>query len=757
LQGATSFNRGEMVSPAVVLWPDKEQQWAKLMPLLRHQMAQLLTFGDYDAAARTGPAIWIKCMVARQLPELPVVADSTPIIYLPGVSRAELRAVEECDPALQPLAELQYRGVWFTQPSTKDWTVLSFLCSEAGLGLNVARDASTLEALQHTLVPLGRTPLQHLEGKLITHETLVGLVHADPVRAILNWMDEQNSVHDRDADQWKAFRTICDGYGFDPESDGRIVAAERMGLRQGNWQFVWSRFAEAPQQYPRIPGLLRSAQPTFKGDLFEDRSPWPRENEKDEQALRDALNILSHVAQPEAAKAVASLEAEHGERRSWVWAQLGLAPLAVALEHLARLAKLCTGNLSGATRDELAASYREVGWQADAAAVEALAAVTATADEQAVRAAVRALYLPWLERHAGRLQQLVKQEPLQNHNAAQLLKLDTSTCVLFVDGMRYDVGRHLGAAMQRRGWELQQSWRWTALPSVTATAKPAASPVADLVSGGMNDANFTTRVESSHKELTADRFRELLELRGIQYIPRVERGNPTGRGWTEVGDLDRRGHDEGARLARRVSETVNDIVARVEELLDAGWQRVHLVTDHGWLLMPGGLPKVSLPAYLASSRWGRCAALKQSSAVEVPVVPWHWNPDVRVALAPGAGVFVDGREYAHGGVTLQECVVPELIVGRRAESTTDARIASVEWVNLRCKVKVDGIYQGCRLDIRTKPNDGSSSVATPKEVPENGQVSLIVGDDSMDQCAAVIVLLDAAGRVVAKQATTIGG
>src|SRR5690348_14487619 len=83
LQDATSYNRGEMVSPAVVLWPDKEQQWAKLVPLLRHQMAQLLTFGDFDPEARTGPAIWIKCMVARQLPELPLVADSTPIVYLP--------------------------------------------------------------------------------------------------------------------------------------------------------------------------------------------------------------------------------------------------------------------------------------------------------------------------------------------------------------------------------------------------------------------------------------------------------------------------------------------------------------------------------------------------------------------------------------------------------------------------------------------------------------------------------------------------
>jgi hypothetical protein len=72
-------------------------------------------------------------------------------------------------------------------------------------------------------------------------------------------------------------------------------------------------------------------------------------------------------------------------------------------------------------------------------------------------------------------------------------------------------------------------------------------------------------------------------------------------------------------------------------------------------------------------------------------------------------------------------------------------------------VKVEGTFAGVRADIRTKPNDKATSVATPKEVPASGQISLVVGDDSLEQCAAVVVLVDEAGRVVAKQATTIGG
>lgn len=759
LADATAYNRSEMVPPTVVLWPDRERQWQKLVPLLRGQMAHLLTLGEFDPATSTGPAVWIKCAVARRLEDPTIAPDAAPIIYLPGVSRAELRAVEDCAPELQPLAELQYRGVWFTQQSTKDWTLLAFLCSkEAGLGLDVARDAATLEALQHTLLQLARTPVEQLAGKTITHDVLNGLVHADPARAILDWLDEPHGTRERDHDQWASFRAICGkGYDFDPDTDGRLAGAERLGSRQGNWTHVWARFAEAPQTYVRVPELLRKAQPAFAGSLFYDRSSWPRENDEQEVALRTALVALADVPQEKAREGMERLEREHGERRAWVWARLGQAPLAGALEHLAQLASHTRTALGGATRDELAAAYRDHGWQADAAAVDALASVSSPADEQAVRAAVRALYLPWLEHTAERLQQLAKEEPLPTHAAGDAPVVEAGTCLLFVDGMRYDVGQRIAAVVRARGWELEEAWRWAALPTVTATAKPAAAPIADLVTGGAADAEFCASVAATGATLSADRFRQLLAERGIAYLPRSEQGDPAGAAWTEIGDLDRRGHDEGARLARRVDESVEDILARVGELLDAGWQRVSLVTDHGWLLMPGGLPKVHLPAYLASSRWGRCAALKNTSAVEVPVVPWYWNPDARVALAPGIGVFVDGKEYAHGGLTLQEVVVPELVVRRAAAATVEARITAVDWVNLRCKLTVEGTFAGLHADVRTKPNVAKSSVAASKEVPASGQVSLVVGDDSLEGSAAIVVLVDGAGQVVAKHATTIGG
>src|SRR5216683_312967 len=110
IKRAGSYNKNDQAPPVAVLWPDKDRQWEPLLPLLRSRLP-LLTFGAYDPENWAGPAYWLRCMIARTLPECQLPWDETPIIYLPGVSRQELRASEETPRMVQPLAELQYRGI----------------------------------------------------------------------------------------------------------------------------------------------------------------------------------------------------------------------------------------------------------------------------------------------------------------------------------------------------------------------------------------------------------------------------------------------------------------------------------------------------------------------------------------------------------------------------------------------------------------------------------------------------------------------
>ncbi|HHF51467.1 MAG TPA: hypothetical protein ENL46_02110, partial [Candidatus Aminicenantes bacterium] len=113
LKQAEKHNSSIMVRPEVILWPDSERQWEEVIPLLQNTLPQLLVYGAYDPSRRQGPAIWLKCMVARTLPEAKWPDESIPIIYLPGISKTDLRNVETAVFDLQPLLEYQYTGTMF--------------------------------------------------------------------------------------------------------------------------------------------------------------------------------------------------------------------------------------------------------------------------------------------------------------------------------------------------------------------------------------------------------------------------------------------------------------------------------------------------------------------------------------------------------------------------------------------------------------------------------------------------------------------
>jgi hypothetical protein len=763
LSRAGEYNRDDQVAPAVILWPDKERQWEPVLPVLRERLPHLLTLGPYAANCKTGPAIWLRCMISRALPEANWSEKTTPILYLPGVSRQELRAVAECPPALMPLAELQYRGAFWSQVNHKDWTVLAFLQSaDGGLGLNVARDSATLDAMKTALVKLVATDIQDLTGHRLEASDFHALLSPDPVREILGWMNDPKAAQAKlTAQQWEAFCHSCkDKFSFHPTKDGPLRAAEMMGLRQGNWGQVWDRFREAPKRYPNLPGWLRNAKPQ-DDDLFlkESDEVWPQSNEIHETALRNVLKSCAGKSAQAVIERIREMEQVHGKRRSWVWAELNQAPLAVALKHLTTMAETCGKPVAGGAMDDLVAAHVNGGWFADAAVVDALGVVEKKDDIEAVQAVIRAVYLPWLEASALAFQKLVKAggAAIQSKAPTSVSEVAKGTTILFADGLRFDLAQKLKAKLVEKGLQLELGWRWTALPTVTPTAKPAASPISELFTGDEGCEEFKPRIKDGGKDLTSERFKQLLEERGCQVLSDKKLGQPDGVAWLEYGSIDSTGHKEGWKLAKRVPEELEGLLGAIVGLLEGGWKKVRVVTDHGWLLMPGGLPKLDLPKYLAETRWGRCALIKEGVQSELPSVPWHWASTVHVAVPPGVGAFKASLEYAHGGLSVQECLVPELTVSSAAPVEADIAIVSAKWVGLRCRVQASAGAVGLLADIRESIADKATSlVAKPKEIEPDGQTSLLVLDDRKSGAKATVVLVDASDTVVAKSPTVIG-
>ena len=144
--------------------------------------------------------------------------------------------------------------------------------------------------------------------------------------------------------------------------------------------------------------------------------------------------------------------------------------------------------------------------------------------------------------------------------------------------------------------------------------------------------------------------------------------------------------------------------------------------------------------------------------MDVPVAGWSWNPHQQFAYPPGVHCFMAGNEYAHGGVSLQECLVPVLTVASLHSPTTIVvKVSEIQWRGLRCKVSVKPAVEGLVADLRTKPNDSKSSITNPKPLGADGKVALLVADDSLEGTMASLVIVDSSGRVLCKEATTVGG
>jgi len=769
VRSASDYNHEAQSRPASILWPDGERQWEKTVARLQVDMPELFVLGDFNAARRTGPAIWLRCVVARAVTEGEIPGDVLPILYLPGVSRKDLRAVESCSDALKPIVELQYTGALWSQENGKDWTVLAFLKAEqGGLGLDVVQDAATKDAMQQAVVRLLDEDTDALRDRRLGADYFLSiLAGGSPDKNMLLWLDQGDVFRSqRTNDEWQAFVAVSESRtGLNPERDGILSAVARLATHDsGEWRSIWQRFCEAPGNYRHIPERMRQAtMPAV--DLFatvQSHGGWPQWNDAQEATLRTELVALENCTPSEACERIAHLESAHAARRNLPWCQPGIASLANALCHLATLADKASVSLAAGSIQDVQEAYVGGAWKVDDCVIESLACVRGKNDTEAVTVAIRAVYLPWAEEAALYLQHLVQAGKYPTSAAERLPKpsYPDGECVLFVDGLRFDLAERLSSLLEERSLRVSEQPWWAPLPSITATGKPAVTPVRDLITGGEETGDFEPVVAESGKKLTVAIVRKMMSDAGWSVLTDGETGTGHGHAWCEDRNIDSRGHERGQELASEIQRILEDLRERVTDLLNAGWHSVRIVTDHGWLLMPGDLPVASLPAAVAENKWGRCASVKSGAIVSARMYPWFWNPVFSFALADGISCYRNGIAYAHGGISLQECLTLQLTVTAAPIEMSNALVRFIEvvWRGMRCIVTVEGMFSGLTVDIRRRPGEVQSSLVGDKKlIREDGTASVLVGDENLEDVEAFIVLLDMNGELIAQRPTTVGG
>ena len=161
LKSTARFDPGDESAPIAILWPDGDREWEPILPRLRDYLP-LLTLGTYDAATRTGPVAYLRCMIARTLPDklAPLVI---PIIYLPGIRAQHLLDLAQRQTSHDRFIELYYRSAVWRMSDGLDWSVAAFFHDKQyGTGISAREDDYTRKAMRRVLPALCELTLDRL-------------------------------------------------------------------------------------------------------------------------------------------------------------------------------------------------------------------------------------------------------------------------------------------------------------------------------------------------------------------------------------------------------------------------------------------------------------------------------------------------------------------------------------------------------------------------------------------------------------------
>ena len=121
----------------------------------------------------------------------------------------------------------------------------------------------------------------------------------------------------------------------------------------------------------------------------------------------------------------------------------------------------------------------------------------------------------------------------------------------------------------------------------------------------------------------------------------------------------------------------------------------------------------------------------------------------------GFPASVQAFPSSHGGLSPQECVVPELIVtALDIVAPESLRLLSFFWQGLRLRLEWSDEPDGFTMDLRTAANDYRTSLVNGARPIGK---SILIADEDLEGENAYIVALDEQQKVVVQEPIRIGG
>lgn len=375
------------------------------------------------------------------------------------------------------------------------------------------------------------------------------------------------------------------------------------------------------------------------------------------------------------------------------------------------------------------------------------------------------------------------------------------TAFFVIDAFRFEMGQELAERLgQSARVELRASV--AALPTITPVGMAALLPgasesfsVREAPNGGGAAGTITDAVlpdwPARWRHLQA-RFRDAKELRleELLHTPPEALGARLADArliLVRSQDIDAVGEAGVGLVAQQAMAAVIPNIARaVHRLGKAGIRRFVIAADHGHLLDASqeGDMKIEAPGGETVELHRRCwvgrGGRTPSGAVRASGTDLGYDTDLEFVFPAGRGVFVTGGglRYHHGGASLQEMVIPALVISLESRSESPEATAKVKLLDLpeRITNRTVGVRVELAPDLFAEPHwvrvvllhqseqVGEAGMAQGAALdPVTKRVQLIPGQPatvglmlSRDDCGVVrLVVLDAETDAVLAQSKNL--
>lgn len=453
-----------------------------------------------------------------------------------------------------------------------------------------------------------------------------------------------------------------------------------------------------------------------------------------ERRVGDLLDAIDGA--PTTANAVDALDATLGPPSAGLDPRLDILHTIVALAR--RAAEEQTALLASPDAAALQARYAKRSWVVDATFLDVMAACRDHASMVSARRLAERLYATYLDAVNQRFTDVVEAGEVWPPAEVRSVRDDAADIwqkpakprerrgIIVVDALRLDLARRLVTEL---GETSELGAVASTLPTTTPFGMTALLPIGQGPIGvvtGKSTVQLLNEDSDSLEERIGRKalLQRLVEGRGdtiaFTEVELLLQGEPVPSARYVVAftyALDDRGHSvaDTASLPEVAAQLPGRLARVIRRLHAAGIQRVDVVTDHGFLWLPPtetdalGTPAVS--SAQVRKKAARYAILADGAAApELMHLPLPFDPSVTVGFPRGIRTLSKATWYLHGGVSLQESIIPH-VISHAAEPPP--RLAVSISVPVR---EIAGATIPARLAPDVRGADGQLSLGGPTPV-----------------------------------------